>query len=631
MNAKKYLKFRAEEFSLGDDVALWGKPEDMKNEFQADVTTTDLVLFTDEFSPNDEIVYHDDEQRRAGSRSQRAKIRGRRNHGNVDAVTYVRPGGVDGSSRTNVKPQGNTLYLGCFGAERVVDNGEIRPIVAASVTHTRTSTVFDLAGGLGAGIAINDGCALRSNNADESGLADGEVRFVTAVATDTITVEPPFSNMPVDHTNGSGAALDDVQFGVTYGLAFDYTTTRSFLVKDGHLSRQLVGSAVEAQTLAIDGVNPLKVTHTLGFREMVLTGSDQVKGAEGDPDFTNSEQYLDVGDARPFEVGGYVNLVKIDPSTDAISATETKAKVLGVDYVNHILRLERGGTPVDVTGPDVLSAFKDGGQAGPFDTTTAYNLDVRIDYIGWVTLDADDGGAHGAGLTAANAAINLNQQLLRKALYGFNTRGGHDINWGGVFDGTANLTMTSPLMGSQSRIEVRASATNSAHTLLMGGVVDESADWEVQVVPWHPIITGAAETGEPIHNWAGWLAWDGYRMGCTSFEITLNNNVTWLEEEKADTDLPSGFVATSPRSVEVTLAGYFYGEVPRLFYSARNDVFHKACIQVGTTQGKTVAVNLRNFKVAAPEVSGDAERRFSMSLRVFATSALEDEIQMSFH
>ncbi len=79
------------------------------------------------------------------------------------------------------------------------------------------------------------------------------------------------------------------------------------------------------------------------------------------------------------------------------------------------------------------------------------------------------------------------------------------------------------------------------------------------------------------------------------------------------------------------MQGYFYGEVPRLFYSARNDVQHKAVIQVGTTQGKTCAVNLRNFKVAAPQVTGDAERRFSLALRVYATSALEDEIQISFH
>src|SRR5438132_756724 len=117
MALKKYLDFRAQEFSLGNDVAVWAREETDKNKFPdaSAWAITDLILVTEEFAPNPEVVYHEDEQRRAGSRSRRDAIKGRRNHGTVEISGYVRPSGTPGAP-----PQMGALYKGVFGKERIV-------------------------------------------------------------------------------------------------------------------------------------------------------------------------------------------------------------------------------------------------------------------------------------------------------------------------------------------------------------------------------------------------------------------------------------------------------------------------------------------------------------------------------
>lgn len=620
MAVRKYLDFRASEFSLGSEIALWGKEEDTPQVFQDDLATTDLMLFVEEFSPEQEIVYHDDEQRRSGSRSRRDAIRGRTNHGSVDSVGYVRPSGTRG----NV-PQSATLYDGVFGdgAQAIGTDVTVQAISAVDTTSDRTFTKFTVPDGTD--FVVGQAIALVSNDAG-SADADAEARWISAIASNDLTVTPGFSAIPI-------AASDQVQAGVTYTLNYAYTSTRSFLAKDGHLSHQLLGSAVEAMSLVYDGTNILKVTHTIGFQKQVTCGTDQILGDGTLSSFGAGDTALQVMDARVFEPDTWINLIEYLISDGSTVSTETKAKITAVNYTTNILTVTRGGgTPAS---PAKLVATKTG-EAGPFDTTTAYNLDVNIDFQGWVTLDADDGAGHGTGLARADAATNLNKQLAKLATYGYNTKGGVDISWGlldgtGVFDGSGStLDFTSPFCGTQSRFQVRASASNSAHTLLFLGVVDEVATEEVQIVPWTPTISAAAETGAAVHNYAGWLFWNGFKLGVNEFTVNINNNVLWLEEEKRDDPFPAGFVAQTPRTVEVTMSGYFYGQIPRLFYAAKNDIFNSAVIQTGKTAGYIVAANVKRFKVASPEISGDQVRNFSITLKVSASSALEDEFAMAF-
>ncbi len=628
MAATKYLDFRSKNFSLGTEIAIWAHDETVKNEFPeaSSWSTTDLILVTSELSPNIETVYHDDEQRRSGSRSKREPIKGRRNHGSVDVEGYVRPSGTVGS-----KPQMAILYKGVFGAERVVDSGTLRNISAVTAA-TRAATSITVPAGMYTNLVAGDAITYKSNNTSTA-ENEAEIRFIATLdGSNTITVAPGWRVPPVV----TGTA-DQVQGAVTYKLGYEYTSTRSLLMKDGYLSHQLVGSAVEGITETITGTDPLKNTFQIGFRQKVTCGTDQVRGdGAGNDTFLTSSTTLTVGDATVFEVGDWVNIVATLLSSGA-DTTETAALITAINYTTNVVTFTRGSSPVSVTGgSNQLMADVTSSAAGPYDTTTAYNLDVNIDYQGWTTLDVDDGGAHGAGLTRAVASANLNKQLFKDPKYGFNVVGGVDVFWGkadgtGVFtDATTGIKASSPFWGSQSSIQFRASASNSAHTLLGFTVGETIPTHEVRVVPWTPTISAGAETGRPIHGYAGWLNWNGYRLGITQMEFNLNNNVKWLEEEKRNDDLPSGFIAGSTRTVEVTVSGYFYGEVPRLFYAAANDVQQFAVIQCGKTRGYCSAWNLKTFKVANPQISGDEERTYQLTLRVYASSALEDETGRAF-
>src|SRR6185436_14309757 len=106
----------------------------------------------------------------------------------------------------------------------------------------------------------------------KSGDGQNEVRFISALpATNEVKVRPGFRSVPI--TTGT---TDQVRGTVTYGLTFDFTTTRSLLTQDGHLAHQLRGSAVEGLSMSFDGTNPLKQKFSVGFREMVTVGTDQV-------------------------------------------------------------------------------------------------------------------------------------------------------------------------------------------------------------------------------------------------------------------------------------------------------------------------------------------------------------------
>jgi hypothetical protein len=141
---------------------------------------------------------------------------------------YLRPSGVVGTI-----PESHLVLKHGFG-------GAIVGTLNSTVASAASATVLTLQAGDGADITVGEFVAVR--RAANSNIP--EVRMVTAVATDTITVSPALGGTP--------AAADTVKAGVTYRLTNDLAKSLSVVQYLTNLTRVTKGFVANEVGVSFD-------------------------------------------------------------------------------------------------------------------------------------------------------------------------------------------------------------------------------------------------------------------------------------------------------------------------------------------------------------------------------------------
>lgn len=626
--ARQYKDFRAANPSTTQESAIWIVAEASANVW-ADPAATDVIRLIEPVHLMTSPQSEEDAQLRDGSRSMRDAIQLREDHGEGNLVTYFRSGGA-GPSPIPL-PMCDTLYTAVSGTRKRGDG--VKDVIQTVTTHNLRTTTFTVSGGLGVDYAVNDLIRFVSvaNSADG---AEGDCVRVTAVATDTITVEPGFLQAPI-------AGTDKVQAIITYKPAFARPLTYSILNKTGSMTKRHIGSGIHALTFSRDARGALRETFKIGVRAELVTGSDYLIGDATTDGFLTSDTIMRMADARMVRVGSYVNILKEVISSGVVS-TETKAEVTAIGAITAAaptasVTFARGSTPVaGVNLTAVTNDATDVEVAGPYSTVTNKNLRFRIDKRTIVQFDVTTPYSFSIANTptAAELAKNLNEQLMRHVDYGTKLKGGVPFSYGqsaastltGPFsDVGGKLRITSPTFGSESEVQVYAATTLSLHTALFGGTFTKVATDEVTIVPWTPGVTEVS--GVPQANWQGYIRVDGFKLKLTNVEGTFDNKDTWREDEIDNTKYATGFEAIGPREATLVLKGYFFGEAPRWLYEQENQDNHSLLVQIGKIEGSTRVYCWPRFKVTKFETSGGAAAKmeYTLTCRVAASSSLEDE------
>ena len=168
--------------------------------------------------------------------------------------------------------------------------------------------------------------------------------------------------------------------------------------------------------------------------------------------------------------------------------------------------------------------------------------------------------------------------------------------------------------------------TSNVLTLAAPGI-DNVADGDI-IEPWTPAI--AAEVGDPIHGRFGFATLGGVNLPLLSGEITFENNMKMLNEEKNGLQFANRFLRRITRKVTVKAEVYFDANQSRYFHSTRNQVRADLVFPWGDTATKRFTITAKNVEFDAPDIAGGEEKRLTLTGQAFASSALDDELKGVF-
>lgn len=148
------------------------------------------------------------------------------------------------------------------------------------------------------------------------------------------------------------------------------------------------------------------------------------------------------------------------------------------------------------------------------------------------------------------------------------------------------------------------------------------------MTPWLPTGT---ESGNIIHGRLGIATLNAVNYTLLSSSITITNNIKYYEDEKNGENYPADFGVPEARDVEGSIQVYFRKGDSIRFADALNFDSMGMVIPLGDTAGYRMRVNLPQFKVKTPNITGDAERVQELTLLPFATTSFDDEISVVYY
>lgn len=176
-----------------------------------------------QYNPKNRVM--SDEKK--GSPGRRARF-DRATTAGITFEAYIRPSGTIGTI-----PEAHKIFQHGFGTTVV-------GTLDGSVASAASSTVMTLQSGEGSDITVGEFVSVK--RAANSNIP--EVRKVTVVSTDTITVTPALGGTP--------AANDTVKAGVTYRLADDLAKSLSFIRYLTNLTEVIKGAPIDELKLTFD-------------------------------------------------------------------------------------------------------------------------------------------------------------------------------------------------------------------------------------------------------------------------------------------------------------------------------------------------------------------------------------------
>jgi hypothetical protein len=132
-----------------------------------------------------------------------------------------------------------------------------------------------------------------------------------------------------------------------------------------------------------------------------------------------------------------------------------------------------------------------------------------------------------------------------------------------------------------------------------------------------------------VHGRLGSATRGGTTLPLLSGEISLDNKLDLLNEEKNGLDFPNRFVQPEQRIVQANAEVYFDANVAQYFYDAAQQVRGDLLFPWGTTAASRVKLTAKNQELDVPEVSG-TKKVLKLTGQAFASSSFDDELVMLF-
>lgn len=147
-------------------------------------------------------------------------------------------------------------------------------------------------------------------------------------------------------------------------------------------------------------------------------------------------------------------------------------------------------------------------------------------------------------------------------------------------------------------------------------------------------LPNPTEVGEPVHGSLGWVTFDEdsnpVDTPILQAYISINNNIKVLNEEKNNTDYPSGYIRASEREVSLSIQAYFSKDAMARYFEIDEQLQKEIKIPAGDTAGKRLRFEFPQVELSTAEVSGGEECILTMTKLPLASSSFEDEVQLVF-
>jgi hypothetical protein len=103
-----------------------------------------------------------------------------------------------------------------------------------------------------------------------------------------------------------------------------------------------------------------------------------------------------------------------------------------------------------------------------------------------------------------------------------------------------------------------------------------------------------------------------------------------LNEEKNDTDYPSGYIRGSEREVTLSIQAYFTKDAIARYYEIDEQLQKEIKVPAGDTSGKQLRFEFPQVELSTAEISGGEECILTMTKLPLASSSFEDEVKLVF-
>lgn len=148
-----------------------------------------------------------------------------------------------------------------------------------------------------------------------------------------------------------------------------------------------------------------------------------------------------------------------------------------------------------------------------------------------------------------------------------------------------------------------------------------------QIDPWLPAGT---ELGDPVHGRLGIATRGGVNLPLLSSEITIDNKIKMLNEEKNGLNFANRFIHANAREINVNSEIYFDADAAKFFSESSRSIQADVVVPIGDTAGKRVTLTVKNVELNSPEVTGGEEKVMRINGVAFASSSFDDELVMLF-
>lgn len=135
--------------------------------------------------------------------------------------------------------------------------------------------------------------------------------------------------------------------------------------------------------------------------------------------------------------------------------------------------------------------------------------------------------------------------------------------------------------------------------------------------------------GQPLEGRLGKVRFDSAVLVATSGKLTISNEVKMIDDVLSDEDYPQGFIP-SKRGVSGSVELYFMREYLAHFRQAKRQARVAIELVAGKAAGAIFNINLPQAELSTPSLSGDLEVKQTTEFTGMPSTALEDEVTITY-